>query len=298
MPDPLGGKVTAPALTAADMQKALWRHFSPRGAVLFEMSTNLRSENVGTGTEPLPMQRRRRIDALVVSRARKQGIGELDLTAFEIKVSRADFLADLRDPAKQDAWREVATRHAYAVPAGLVAADEVPSSSGLLAVGAPSRAGAYHYDVRWARRAPYGGERGAPGWLTLACAYRLAAAEAKIRGISGAAGETGEATTWELRAELVEAKQRASLLQAQLDRTRSEVSEWRGAFAAAGHLPCHYCRKPVIPARMRGGYIKGWRHVSAGDEPPCAVLRSGERWATVRPCDDVTPAEALEGMAS
>jgi hypothetical protein len=285
-------------LTAAEMQRALWRHYSPRCAVLFEISTNLRPEDVKAGSGPFQMQRRRRVDALVVSRARKQGTGELDLIALEIKVSRADFLADLHDVAKQAAWREVATRHAYAVPAGLVAADEVPPSSGLLAVTRPAHPGAYQYDIKWARRAPYGGGRPVPGWLTLTLAHRLAVAEAKIRGVSGAASETAEATAEELRAGLVEARQRASLLQEQLDRAHSEISEWRGAFAAAGHLPCHYCRKPVIPSRMRGGHIKDWRHVSAADEPPCAVLRSAEQWAYVHPCDDVTAAEALEELAS
>jgi hypothetical protein len=71
-------------------------------------------------------KRQRRVDVLAVRAARKPRIGPVELLAVEIKVTRADFLADVRDPHKQARWRDLTHRMAYAVPEGLVKADEVP----------------------------------------------------------------------------------------------------------------------------------------------------------------------------
>src|SRR5215471_18295625 len=114
-------------MTAADMRTAIYRHFSPRCAVLFEISTDQRLETVMAGETAVDLHRRHRIDVLVIQRARRADAGPLDLLALEIKVSRGDFLADVRDPAKQERWRQVAHRHAYAVPDGLVRPDELPA---------------------------------------------------------------------------------------------------------------------------------------------------------------------------
>lgn len=282
--------MTATALTAVDMQRALWRHFIPRYAVLFEISTDLRDETITVNGHDHPWKRRRRIDVLLAQPARKQGIGPVDLLAIEIKVSRADFLADVRQPEKQASWREIAHRHAYAVPSGLVQPSEVPSGSGLLTVRG-ERGGQRH--VQWARRAPYSHSPPIPAWLTMTLAWRLSAAEAKTRGLSRS---DGEMSAEDLRGALAEARQRADRLQGQLDRAKTAAREWRAAFAAAGHLPCGHCHQLVRPRVGHDGYLGNWRHVSPSHDAACAVIRAGvSRWARVTPAED--PLDAEDGAA-
>ena len=50
----------------------------------------------------------------------------------EIKVSRADFLCDVKDPTKRAAYFHLAPRVFYAVPFGLVSKEEVPLECGLV----------------------------------------------------------------------------------------------------------------------------------------------------------------------
>ena len=53
-------------------------------------------------------------------------------TGFEIKVSRSDFLRDLKKPAKRSRYLELCQFFYYVVPSGLVKASEVPADAGLL----------------------------------------------------------------------------------------------------------------------------------------------------------------------
>lgn len=116
------------------------------------------------------------IDVLATRTARVPGAGPLQWLAVEVKVSRADFAADVADPGKQSGWRAFAHQHAYAVPAGLVAPGDVPAGSGLLEVDGPV--------VRWAVRAPVSGtDEEAPMWLLRALAYREATAQARLRRV-------------------------------------------------------------------------------------------------------------------
>lgn len=54
--------------------------------------------------------------------------------AIEVKVSRSDFQRELEDPSKRSAWDAYATEFYFAVPAGLVAPDEVPEGCGLFTI--------------------------------------------------------------------------------------------------------------------------------------------------------------------
>lgn len=263
-------------LTAQQMRLALYRHYVGQYAVLFEVSTDLRQEAAAPGG-----LRRRAIDVLLVRRARRRGIGELDTLAIEIKVSRSDFLADVKDPAKQAGWRETASRHAYAVPAGLVRADEIPARSGLLAV---KQFGGSHY-VEWAKRVPYSGVRTIPAWLTLALAYRMSEAEAKVRGLSSDMQHAGESLE-ELRGALAKARADLERVNGRHDRALTEAKSWRAAFAAAGGVvPCKHCGQPVKPKSLRGGYFSMWRHVSSEHDAPCEQMRPRYSW--VDPADDL-----------
>ncbi|ONC41617.1 hypothetical protein AQ914_18170 [Burkholderia pseudomallei] len=50
----------------------------------------------------------------------------------EVKVSRADFLADVARPEKRAGYRQIAEVLYYAAPAGMIEASEVPEGCGLL----------------------------------------------------------------------------------------------------------------------------------------------------------------------
>lgn len=265
-------------MNADDIRRAIWRHYRERCAVLFEISTDAQPEVAGTvAGQPFKLMRRRQIDVLTVNSARKQGIGPLDLLAIEIKVSRSDFFADVKEPQKQGRWRQVAHRHAFAAPEGLLRKEEIPAGSGLITVGS---------EVKWAVRAPYGHTPELPPWLTLTLAYRLASAEAKIRGITRETEAPG-ATAEDLRAALVEARHNTEQLAAKLERAQIEASEWKAAFAAVGTpLPCMHCGKPVRPRSLKGGYFSKWRHVDLADDGPCTEMRV-HRWADIEPADDI-----------
>jgi hypothetical protein len=267
-------------MTAQDMRGMLYRHYSGRCAVLFEIGSDARVE--GPGVSGFPRHRARRIDALTVSAARKKGIGPLDLMAIEIKVDRRDFLSDVRDPAKQAGWREIAHRHAYAVPEGLAKPEEIPEGSGLL-VARTSESGRRRW-LEWERRAPYTQTPELRSWLTLTLAWRMSVAEAKIRGLSTSSPE-GD-TVEDLRGQLLHAQGEIGTLSSRLERAREEAGRWRTAYAVNGHLPCAHCAKPVKPKIRRGGF-GDWQHVTAADEGPCSEIRAGKgRWVEVRPADD------------
>lgn len=74
------------------------------------------------GYDPRTEPPRRRIDALLVESG-------LQLTAIEIKVTRADFLRET--DAKRRAWRELSGRFVYAAPKGLLDPAEIPGGCGL-----------------------------------------------------------------------------------------------------------------------------------------------------------------------
>lgn len=275
-------------MNAAQMREALWKHYADRYAVLFEVSTNTYPEVTPVaGEPPIRTYHRRQIDVLAVSTARRKGIGPLDLLAIEVKVSRGDFLADVRNPAKQAPWREVAHRHAYATPAAMIRPEEVPAGSGLLEV-APSRPG--YWDVNWKVRARYGETPPVlPGWLTLTLAYRMSRAEAKLRGLSGDAGDAESAE--DLRGALVKARADLETVRGKYLRAVDEACEWKTAFAATGGgIPCKYCGKPVVPRTLRGGSFSKWRHRDVKDNAACEPARLAvSRWAEPEPADDLDP---------
>lgn len=56
---------------------------------------------------------------------------------YEVKVSRADFLADLAKPQKRQAYMELAEAVYFCAPQGLIESSEVPKGIGLLCERAP-----------------------------------------------------------------------------------------------------------------------------------------------------------------
>lgn len=100
--------------------KALQHHFTSWGRcnVLFP---ELR---LGSGYSDISQ---RRIDLFMIS-AEKGNY----TTAFEIKVSRGDFLKDIKDNLKQRGARLYATNFFYVAPEGLIKPEEVPVWAGLM----------------------------------------------------------------------------------------------------------------------------------------------------------------------
>jgi hypothetical protein len=291
--------------TAKDVRRAVYHHFMPRWAVVFEVTAA--DDSTWRGG------RQRRIDALLVRRsprlptpqqqqlaayraayearradtaapAEVQPAGPFDIPApaspqppsppqpaddgglerlaLEIKVSRADFLQDVRQPEKQASWRELAHRHAYVVPKGLVRVDEVPAASGLLEVGAA---------CTWARRAPRtDAARPLPTAIVLDAFYRWARAEALAKGIDSG-GRTDEDA---VRAELARLRRENEALDGQVERLRETTEAWKRRYAALDPPPCSTCGKPLRPARRQSalGYLT-WEHAAA-DALPCEVLRT------------------------
>lgn len=193
--------------------------------------------------------------------------GGLERLALEIKVTRGDFFQDVRHPEKQAPWRELAERHAYAVPDGLVRLEEVPRESGLLIVS--DRTG-----VKWARTAPRSQTaRPLPVANQLDAFYRWARAEARALGLDSAGRrEDGDPET--MRVELARLRHEVELLEGRIDRAEERAEMWKRRYAVLDPPACLTCGKPIRPARKAttNGYLR-WEH-SPADEGMCVVLRT------------------------
>jgi len=58
--------------------------------------------------------------------------GKINPVVHEVKVSRADFLADLAKPEKRGGYSRIAEQMYYAAPAGMISRSEVPDGIGLV----------------------------------------------------------------------------------------------------------------------------------------------------------------------
>lgn len=79
---------------------------------------------------------RNRIDALAMNCYQSK---RYTVVAYEVKVSRADFLQELRKPHKSSDARALSHEFVFAVPKGMVDREEVPSFAGLVEVSATGR---------------------------------------------------------------------------------------------------------------------------------------------------------------
>lgn len=61
--------------------------------------------------------------------------GDTETIGIEVKVSRSDWLTELRDPTKADAWRLHCHRWYLAVPDASIVRDDLPDGWGLIAPG-------------------------------------------------------------------------------------------------------------------------------------------------------------------
>lgn len=272
--DPAMGK----PWTEDDVLRVLWRHFvSQSWACVPQVTVSMRDlpgyVRQGGLLDRLEDAQDRRIDMLAVRTPRKRGLGALETLALEVKVTRADFLNDVRHPEKQAPWRRAATRHAYVVPAGLVTADEVPEGSGLLAV---KHRFAGWGDVEWVRRAPYaaGHAPALPTRPLLALLHRSSTLEASTRGWQSSPEAAGDPQ--ELRAALAAAHKAVEKAERRADKAEGKAEAWKVAHALAapqGH-PCRWCGRPLKPLHPSGGRFKKWRHADTTDDAPCELAEA------------------------
>lgn len=275
--------------TEAEMLRALWRHFTGRWAAVPQVTVSpndlLPSAGLTAvlyeGAEPPNDGSERRIDMLLCRRApNPEKAGPYETLAVEVKVTRADFLSDLKNPAKQDAWRKAATRHTYAVPAGLVRPDEVPEASGLIWVTNASSDLYWKREVKWVKKAPYiaGHRPDLPLRVINAMVHRLAALEAATRGYYGAE-EVVAGTAEELRALLTAAEKKQADLAKKVQALEGRVDAWRAAYglAAGDGLPCRICGNPIRPLRPTQHWFAKWRHVDNSHDATCADLELAQR---------------------
>lgn len=106
-------KVTSGHIRAALRE----RYPTQSSAIMFEVGN-------GTGHKTS-----RHADAVVMGLWPSRG---LEVEGFEIKVSRQDWLNELKNPAKAEAVAQYCDRWWIAAPAGIVKPDELPSGWGLL----------------------------------------------------------------------------------------------------------------------------------------------------------------------
>lgn len=90
-----------------------------------------------------------RIDLYVINLWPSKGVR---LIAYEVKVSRADFLSEIRQPDKRAQALKISTEYSFATPQGLVKPDEVPDECGLVEVRYGKRGASYIETVKAAPR--------------------------------------------------------------------------------------------------------------------------------------------------
>lgn len=250
-----------------------------------------RRQATSVGQDELPALNVESLEALVYPYAGQvPDDGGMDRIAIEIKVSRADFFSDIRNPAKQAPWRELADRHAYAVPAGLVRMDEVPAGSGLIEVRWPDEGREYVNGFRtgfqWKRRAPrVATARPLPLPIILDAFYRAGRLEARAKGYMAALGgrdDDGDGDVEALRMELKRVRHELDLAGNRIEREVELRTRWQKRYAAHGSPPCATCGKPLRPIHGRrsrwdvGALTYGWQwdHSSVDDHNACQAIRT------------------------
>ncbi len=103
----------------------------------------------------------RRIDFLVIDCAPSRGNR---ITAFEVKISRADFRKDVANEKKQRGAKLYSNEFYFIAPKGVIPLNEVPDWAGLQEVTeVESSTGRHYYSITTLMPAPYR-EKWRPSW--------------------------------------------------------------------------------------------------------------------------------------
>jgi hypothetical protein len=110
-----------------------------------------RELRVGTGRRNGNLQR---LDGFALNSLPHTGMKRI---CYEVKVSRGDFLAELKSPLKRRIGMRYSNEFYFVAPAGLVLPEEIPPECGLVEAGhatpdqwrglAPRQAGFFYYDA-------------------------------------------------------------------------------------------------------------------------------------------------------
>lgn len=149
-------------LRACDIVQALDQYYKPRQYCLY--FSELR---IGTGYGKDADQR---IDYWMIEGVPSKRFRRI---AFEIKVSRSDFLAELRQPLKRRRALLLSNEFYFVAPLGLIRAEELPIEAGLIEV---NRAPSGQYYVDWKYSAPWR-DTSPPSWQFVAALVRRAQQE-------------------------------------------------------------------------------------------------------------------------
>jgi hypothetical protein len=95
----------------------------------------------------------RRIDMLLIKTSVKNVRIPYERMGMEIKVSRADFFREVKDPGKRKAWHSMVHRFTYVCPKGMIERHEVPEGCGLLEYDQDALFGSQR--LKWVVFAPY-----------------------------------------------------------------------------------------------------------------------------------------------
>lgn len=151
------------SLTAKDIVKAL-RYLHPQRPhgewIFFE---ELR---IGTGYGPDAEQR---LDAWAMHTWPSTG---LERVAYEVKISRSDFLAEIRNPRKRRYGLLFSNRFYFAAPEGLIAVSELPVEAGLVEISTGGYYASVTVPAPWRDTPP-------PSWRFMASVLRRAAEESR-----------------------------------------------------------------------------------------------------------------------
>lgn len=127
-----------PKMTSSELIDILTRFYTRRnipGAEAWVVFTEL-MDNMTSG----------RIDLYVMSIWESQGMERI---AYEVKVSRGDFLRELKQPYKRSMALKYSHRYYFATPPGLIKKEELPPEAGLVEVYPD---GKVHFKQRAPRR--------------------------------------------------------------------------------------------------------------------------------------------------
>lgn len=192
---------------------------------------------------------------------------------IEAKRTRQDYLSDVRNPAKQAPWREIAHLHYYAAPEGLVPADSLPEGSGLLEVTRRRHTLGKDYDDLVETVASPESAGGVPDWLVAFMAQQLTAVDGHVNAWSADSTEQERDT-----ASARDLLSRVEVAEAAAARAASVAAAWRALAVTQGyHLACPHCGEAIVPSRVSAGAFTQWRHLRPAPESGCPGYTLGIR---------------------
>lgn len=150
-------------MTAKDILKALEKHYKDNRQWAFfkelRVGTGYRESWAARGPEPNNPEQR--IDAWVINCYKSKGFKKI---AFEIKVSRSDFLHEIANPRKRFQALNLCNYFYFAAPKGLIKSDEIPEDCGLAEINDKGK-------IIWTKKAPQR-DTNEPTWSFLASLAR------------------------------------------------------------------------------------------------------------------------------